>query len=188
MKKFYLIISFLAFALIILFIFYQLKFFPAQKSILLTNISTNMKLTSPDFPPNTSIPSDFTCDGDNKLPTLLITGVPTSTQSLALIVDDPDSPSGNWAHWLIWNLPPDTQELSADNLPSQAVEGKNDFGNNNYGGPCPGQGEHRYQFKLYALSRQLTLPTGASKAELEAELTKYLLDQTLLVGKYQKKS
>jgi len=152
----------------------------------INNLKTTMKLTSPDFTDGATIPSDFTCDGNDKIPTLIISEVPSSAKSLALIMDDPDSPSGNWTHWLIWNIPAATKELSVNNIPSQAIQGKNDFGNNGYGGPCPGRGEHHYQFKLYALSDSLILQTGASKDNLETEIKKYLIEQVTLTGKYQR--
>ena len=110
-----------------------------------------MQVISPDFSEGGNIPKHFTCDGQDISPTLKIEGVPQAAKSLVLIADDPDAPSGTFTHWLIWNLRPDVTEILATTPPAGAVQGVNDFGRNNYGGPCPPSGVHRYYFKLFAL-------------------------------------
>ena len=77
-------------------------------------------------------------------------GAPAGAQSLVLIVNDPDSPSGTFKHWIIFNIAPETAEIKENSVPEGAVQLKNDFGNANYGGPCPGTGTHRYFFKIFA--------------------------------------
>jgi Raf kinase inhibitor-like YbhB/YbcL family protein len=111
---------------------------------------------------------------------------------VALIVDDPDAPSGTWVHWVLFNLPAQTRELeegvpTTATLPSGAKQGKNDFGNIGYGGPAPPKGNaHRYFFKLYALGVEVDLPAGATKAELENAMKGQVLDQGQLMGTYQR--
>ncbi len=147
------------------------------------SIST-MQLTSPAFPANQTIPSLYTCDGDNVNPPLEMSGVPTNTQSLTLIVDDPDAPAGDWVHWLVWNIDPQITHLAENSVPAGAIQGTTDFGNNLYGGPCPPSGTHHYQFKVYALDIKLDLPPSAAKKDLEAAMAGHILAQTQLIGTY----
>jgi Raf kinase inhibitor-like YbhB/YbcL family protein len=142
-----------------------------------------MQLTSV-FENNQLIPSKFTCDGENVNPELNITGVPKEAKGLSLIVDDPDAPSGDFVHWVMWNIGAETTQIKENTNPAGAVVGKNDFGNNGYGGPCPPEGIHRYQFKVYALDVKLDLPASAGKQELLAAMNGHILDQTVLVGNY----
>lgn len=142
-----------------------------------------MQLTSV-FSDNQAIPSQFTCDGGNINPELNITGIPTETKSLSIIVDDPDAPGGDFVHWVLWNLGPETVQIKENTAPAGATVGKNDFGNNNYGGPCPPSDIHRYQFKVYALDAKLDLPASAGKKELLAAMNGHILNQAMLVGNY----
>lgn len=146
-----------------------------------------MRLTSPAFDNNKNIPAKYTCDGDDVNPTLKITDVPPAAKSLVLIVDDPDAPRGNWTHWLVWNIKPETAKIAEDSAPIGAVEGITDFGNSGWGGPCPGSGAHRYQFKLYAVDTELNLDSSAKKPDLENVLSGHSLAQTVLVGLYQRR-
>ena len=143
-----------------------------------------MQLTSEAFQNNSYIPAKYTCDGEDAAPSLKIADVPSSAKTLALIVDDPDAPSGDFVHWLVWNLPADISEINARELPSSAVQGVNDFGRNGYGGPCPPSGVHHYQFKLYALDSQLNLSAASKKADLEKAMNGHIVAQTRLVGLY----
>ncbi len=149
----------------------------------LTREKNVMQLTSV-FSDKQAIPSRFTCDGENVNPELNITGVPANTKSLSLIVDDPDAPDGDFVHWVSWNLEAETLQIKENSLPGGAVVGKNDFGNNSYGGPCPPSGTHRYQFKVYALDIKLDLPAGAGKKELLTAMNGHILSQAMLVGNY----
>lgn len=142
-----------------------------------------MQLTSV-FSDNQAIPSRFTCDGENINPELNITGVPANTKSLSLIVDDPDAPGGDFVHWVIWNIGAETTQIKENSLPAGVVVGRNDFGNNEYGGPCPPSGTHRYQFKVYALDKKLDLTAGAGKKELLAAMNGHILSQVELIGTY----
>lgn len=147
-----------------------------------------MELTSPAFAHNELIPSKYTCDGRDLSPPLAIKNVPLSAQSLALILDDPDALSGNWVHWLVWNVPPRTKMIAEGTVPSGATEGITSFGRTRYNGPCPPSGIHRYHFTLYAIARRLVLGPEAGKDELLQALEEHILARAELVGLYARKS
>ncbi len=144
-----------------------------------------MQLKSSAFADGGSIPSKYTCDGQDISPPLQISGVPDGAESLALVMDDPDAPTGTFDHWLVWNIPPDTTDIPEDTEP-EGVQGRTDFGNLGYGGPCPPSGTHTYRFKLYALDARLDLAEGARKADLESAMEGHILGQAGLNGKYSR--
>lgn len=151
-----------------------------------------MRLKSPAFDHNQQIPSDYTCDGRNISPPLTIEDIPSSTQSLVLIVDDPDAPNGDFVHWLVWNIDPKKEQIKSNSIPSgldgqPAVEGTTSFGKTGWSGPCPPSGNHHYQFKVFALDKTLDLKPAAQKKDLEKEMQRHIVDQALMVGLYQKK-
>jgi hypothetical protein len=149
-----------------------------------------MTLTTNAFTPGGTIPRKFTCEGPDISPALKWSGAPGGTQSYALIADDPDAPVGTWVHWVLYDLPAGTVELAEnvpkqEQLPSGALQGRNDFRKIGYGGPCPPPGPaHRYFFKLYALDTKLNLKPGATKAEVEKAMKGHVLAQAELMGKY----
>jgi hypothetical protein len=145
----------------------------------------NMKLTSSAFLPNELIPSQYTCDGADQSPPLTIGEVPEGTVSLALVVDDPDAPRGDWVHWLVWNIDPATTEIAENSAPP-GVEGTTDFNRTGWGGPCPPSGTHRYLFKLFALDSLLELGSDTKKAGLEKAIEGHIIEQTQLIGTYQR--
>jgi Raf kinase inhibitor-like YbhB/YbcL family protein len=150
-----------------------------------------MKISSSAFNDGAAIPAKYTCDGENISPPLTWSGLPDGTQSLALIVDDPDAPGGTWVHWVIYNLPPDMNGLT-QNVPVDAVlhdhgrQGSNDFRKHGYGGPCPPNGTHRYFFKLYALDAMLPLEGDVTKERLLQAMTHHILTEVELVGTYER--
>jgi len=147
-----------------------------------------MKIRSSAFENGGNIPSKYTCDGEDTNPQLSISDVPVEAKSLVLIMDDPDAikPAGKvWDHWIVWNIPVDTTEISESEEPA-GIHGKGTSGNLNYHGPCPPYAEHRYYFKLYALDIQLDLPEGASKLEVEAAMEGHILKKDELIGKYKR--
>ncbi|HEY3423796.1 MAG TPA: YbhB/YbcL family Raf kinase inhibitor-like protein [Negativicutes bacterium] len=146
-----------------------------------------MKISSPAFANKTEIPAKYTCDGEDVNPPLHIENIPAGTKSLALIVEDPDAPSGLWTHWALWNINPHQGEISEDSVPREAVAGKNDFHRNSYGGPCPPSGTHRYFFKVFALDTVLGLAGSEGREALEKAMDQHLLAQASLVGVYGKK-
>ena len=129
--------------------------------------------------------------GQNISPPLHWEGIPTGTQSLALICDDPDAPGGTWVHWVMWNIPAQSgglaEEVPTDpNLADGSRQGITDFGRPGYGGPMPPSGTHRYFFKVYALDTRLDLPARATKADLVKAMQGHILAQGELMGKYQR--
>lgn len=149
-------------------------------------------LTTTAFSPGSEIPARFTCSGPNLSPALAWKGVPVGARTLALIVDDPDAPSGTWTHWLVWNLPAQAGELpegvpATEVLESGARQGTSDFGRVGYGGPCPPPGRpHRYFFKLYALDAALDLKPGATRGELEAAMAPHVLAKAEVMGTFRR--
>lgn len=142
-----------------------------------------MRLTSPAFENNGHIPKKFTCDGEDISPGLEISDVPDKTQSLALIVDDPDAPMGTWVHWVVFDIPV-ISRVEENSIPGR--QGRNDFGRKDYGGPCPPSGTHRYFFKLYALDKILNLSEGIIKQDLEKAMQGHILDKVELIGLYKR--
>lgn len=158
---------------------------PAPGMEALADFNRNrMRIESPAFAQDAAIPVEFTCDGKNVRPPLVVTGVPENAKTLALVIDDPDAPFGSWTHWLVWNIPATTIEMTAVKLPTGAVEGTTSFGKPGYGGPCPPAGAHRYFFKLYALDVTLDLTPAADAKALDAAMDGHVLDKAGLVGRY----
>lgn len=147
-----------------------------------------MKITSPAFLENQQIPSTYSCDGDNINPPLETSNVPKNTKSLTIIMDDPDAPSGTFTHWLIWNISPETKEISEGDWPDGAEQGLNDGGELGYMGPCPPKGTHHYHFKLYALNKKLDVSPNITKEELEKEIESALIEKSELVGTYSRQN
>ncbi|HZA80616.1 MAG TPA: YbhB/YbcL family Raf kinase inhibitor-like protein [Actinomycetes bacterium] len=143
-------------------------------------------LTSSAFAEGGTIPRRYTCDGQDRSPSLSWTAPPTGSRSLALILDDPDAPGGRFIHWLAWGIPPDAGGLAEGK--AAPLEGRNDFGTVGYRGPCPprGRGPHRYRFRLHALGEELRLAPGTGMADLERALTGNLLAVAELVGTYER--
>ncbi len=144
-----------------------------------------MEITSPEFQHNTDIPKKFTCQGIDCSPTLEIKNVPASAKSLVLIVDDPDASTGNWDHWIVYNIPPLTATIAEGSTPG--LRCLNDFRRKEWGGPCPPSGRHRYFFKIYALDILLSqLPDNAKKNDLLRAMDGHILEKAQLIGLYQK--
>jgi len=143
-----------------------------------------MKITSKVFTDGSPIPEQYSKYGANRIPPLHFDEIPERAKSLALIVDDPDAPQGTFNHWLLYNVDPRTHDVKENRVPRAAAQGKNDFGESAYGGPQPPSGEHRYFFKLYALDTVLSLPTGASRVQLEQAMRDHILDNATLMGRY----
>lgn len=136
-----------------------------------------------------TIPARYTCAGDNISPPLSIDGVPDNTQSLALILHDPDAAAGrDFIHWVVWGISPGTREILEDSAPSGSSEGINDFGRVGYGGPCPHKGEHRYIFELFALDIVLDLPSTTGAKQLNQAMKDHIIAQDRYVGLVKKAS
>ena len=149
------------------------------------------ELTSAAFTPGEPIPPKYSCDGEDISPPLQWSEPPPGTQSLALIADDPDAPMGTWVHWVLYNLPAETQALPeaipADaDLSAAGRHGQNSWRRLGYGGPCPPSGTHRYFFKLYALDTTLDLAAGASKKQILQLMAGHILAQAEMMGVYSR--
>ncbi|MFL5594502.1 MAG: YbhB/YbcL family Raf kinase inhibitor-like protein [Gemmatimonadaceae bacterium] len=156
-----------------------------------------LKITSSAFQAGGAIPPQYTCEGEDISPPLAWSGASERTKSYALIVDDPDAPDPAkpqrvYVHWVVYNIPATATSLSENasksGLPRGAVQGRNDWGKAEYGGPCPPIGRHRYFFKLYALDTELPALSAATKADVERAMKGHILDTGELMGTYQKTS
>lgn len=145
-----------------------------------------MQITSTAFAQNAIIPQKYTCMGKNVNPPILITGVPKDAKSLALIVEDPDAPSGNFTHWILWNIDPATKEIKENSIPKNAASGKNDIGNTKYLGPCPPSGTHRYFFTIFALDTILDLKSGSDRKNIDQAMAHHIMDSGQLMAKFSK--
>jgi len=149
-------------------------------------------LESTSFISSGFIPSKYTCDGENVSPPLKWSNPPVNTKCFALISDDPDAPSGDWVHWVIYNIPPGNRNLPENvrpdkKLPDGTLQGINDFGKTGYGGPCPPSGIHRYFFRIYALDTELKSDVQYTKKSLLKAMEGHVLGEGILLGKYKRK-
>jgi Raf kinase inhibitor-like YbhB/YbcL family protein len=155
----------------------------------------DLQVLSTAFHQGETIPVQYTCDGNNTSPPLRWGNIPKDAQSLALVCEDPDAPSGVFVHWLIFNLWPTVSDL-AEALPTtgpleknKASQGRNDFNHIGYDGPCPPPGNfHRYFFRLYALDTMLPLQAGATKHELARAMEGHILATGYLMGTYKRRA
>ena len=146
-----------------------------------------MTIASPAFEDGGPIPEKHGYSFDNVNPPLAFHGLPEGTQTLALIMDDPDAmePAGKvWDHWVVWNIKP-TEGIPEDWDVADAVEGENDYGEIGYGGPQPPDKEHTYIFRVYALDTRLDLEEGASKEELEEATKGHVLGKARMTGTFK---
>jgi Raf kinase inhibitor-like YbhB/YbcL family protein len=154
-------------------------------------IQPTLSLSSAAFPGGGVIPDKYTCQGQDVVPPLSWGEPSAGTRSLALIVEDLDSPGGRFTHWVVFNIPADIRGLPEaaslqSRLPGGTLEGKNDFGKIGYGGPCPPAGKsHRYQFNLYALDTTLNLEAGATRKQVVDGAEGHTLALGQLTGTYQ---
>ena len=139
------------------------------------------------FSNNSRIPSEFTCEGGDFNPKIEFLDVPTSALSLILIVDDPDAPNGNWVHWLVYNISPKIKKINENSVPNGAKLGLNSMRKQNYHGPCPPSGTHRYFFKLYAIDNVLEFSNLPNKSEILSAIEGHIIEKAELVGIYSRK-
>lgn len=157
----------------------------------------DMILTSPVFADGEMIPVQYTCDGEGTIPPLSFANMPVGTQSLVLVMDDPDIPQevkegagiDVFDHWVVFNMPADADGVTEGQEPAGML-GENSAGENGYTGPCPpaeyAPTTHRYVFRLYALDVELDSEAGATKAEIERAMNEHVLARATLTGRYQK--
>ena len=150
-----------------------------------------MRLFSPAFGNGEYVPIKYTCDGEDISPPLLFFDIPDETRSFAIMVDDPDAPSGVFTHWIIYDIPGNFEGLPEDVPPASELEygikqGVNGFGRIGYNGPCPPPGRpHRYFFILFALDvPTIGLSAGVSKGDFLKAIDGHVITQDELVGLY----
>ncbi|OHA27244.1 MAG: hypothetical protein A3C06_04000 [Candidatus Taylorbacteria bacterium RIFCSPHIGHO2_02_FULL_46_13] len=153
-----------------------------------THSSAVLSIASTAFENGAAIPSVYTCDGKNISPPLAISGVPAEAKTLVLIMDDPDSPTGTWDHWIVFNIPTEGTSVQtlAETVEPHGVKGNNSWGRTGYGGPCPGSGSHRYYLTVYALDIALSLTEGSSKGDVEEAMQGHSIARGELMGHYQR--
>lgn len=144
-----------------------------------------MQLSSPAFESNQSIPKKYSCQGLDVSPPLNISEIPSGTQSLCLIMDDPDAPSGVIDHWITWDITP------ASTIPEEqivGIVGLNSFGTVEYKGPCPPFGSvHHYHIKLYAIDvPTIELSIGSTKKQVLNAIQGHILGEAELIGTYKR--
>ena len=145
----------------------------------------NLKLESYDFSHGGEIPRKCGYKNGNKKPELSFSEIPEGTESLALIMDDPDAIGAVgkvWVHWVVWNINSNTAAMGNDS--QNGTEGMTDFGEVGYGGPAPPDKRHTYVFKLYALDGILDLSNESTKADVEKAMEDHIIEQATLTGTY----
>ena len=148
----------------------------------------SITVSSTTFASGAPIPVDFTCDGKDKSPQLTWSAMPATAKTIAIVVDDPDAPSGTFTHWIAWNLAPDTHALAegAGAETASGTSGMNDFGRAGWSGPCPPKGKlHHYHFKVFGLDTSLTLGADAKRGALDTAMSGHMVAQGDLVGTFQ---
>lgn len=144
-------------------------------------------LASSAFENGRPIPREYSCDGANHSPPLNWNEPPAGTKSFALIIDDPDAPSGTFRHWAVFDIPADRRSMAAGEMIGQ--QGTNDKSTPGYTGPCPPKGNppHHYHFRLFALDvDRLGLDGSAKVAAVEAAADRRAIGRAELVGTYQR--
>jgi Raf kinase inhibitor-like YbhB/YbcL family protein len=149
-----------------------------------------IKITSGVFHEGDHIPDRYACKGVNVSPPIEWEDV-SGTVTYAIICEDPDAPSGDWTHWVLFNLPSDTTSLpecimEREELDNGAKQGLNDFGTVGYRGPCPSDGTHRYYYRVYALDTEINLPAKISKQDLLTAMDGHIIDEDNLMGRYNR--
>ena len=147
----------------------------------------DLKVFSSSFKDGEIIPVKFTCDGENISPAIGWGELPAGVKSLALICDDPDAPSGDFVHWVVYNIPADIDGLKESAEISDIADlGMTNFGRRGYGGPCPPSGYHHYHFKLYALDEMLETESNIDKYKLLKKMEGHILAKGEIVGLYKR--
>jgi Raf kinase inhibitor-like YbhB/YbcL family protein len=153
-----------------------------------------MRLESPAFRDGQRMSPIHTGDGQDLSPALAWSEAPGPTEAFALIMDDPDAPSGVWVHWVLFDIPARVHALPQGVPPLLSLEngarhgigwGVTSFSRIGYHGPSPPPGPpHRYRFALSALDRRLDLPVGATAADVREAMAGHVLATAILTGLY----
>jgi Raf kinase inhibitor-like YbhB/YbcL family protein len=151
-----------------------------QQLFFCASFMKELQVRSPAFQQNQPIPKKYSCKGNGINPPLSIEGAPKEAKTLALIMDDPDAPSGTFDHWIVWNIPPSTKSIEENTVPG--TEGLNGMRKKGYTGPCPPSGTHKYFFKVYALDTELKLGSNSRKSDAEKAMQGHILAKGELIG------
>ncbi|MBS1660342.1 MAG: YbhB/YbcL family Raf kinase inhibitor-like protein [Bacteroidetes bacterium] len=138
-------------------------------------------ISSPEFIEGGLIPEKYSCKGEGLNPTLVIDQIPEGTQSMVLIMEDPDAPKGLFTHWVLFDIQP-AGSIEEDS--HQGVSGVNSRGETGYTPPCPPSGTHRYFFHVFALDRGLNLRPGSNRKAVEEAMRPYVTASGTLMGRY----
>jgi hypothetical protein len=156
---------------------------PANQQIGSNVPSEKFMIRVASLSPGSVLPDVYTCKGASESPEIIWSSVPNSTKSLVLILDDPDAPNGRFTHWIVFNIPPDTDRIpraqpNSKVLANGAQQGQNSAGSRNYYPPCPPIGTtHRYVFRLYAVDMDISQPT-ANRESIDWALTGHTIAST----------
>ena len=151
-----------------------------------------LRVTSAAFDEGATIPDRYTCSAENLSPPLAWEGVPERAETLAIVCEDPDAPSGLFVHWVLYNLPRQTTALAegvpaAATLPDGARQGMNSARQVGYHGPCPPPGPaHRYCFRVYALDASLQPISGMARDQFLQAAHGHILAEGQLLGRYRR--
>jgi Raf kinase inhibitor-like YbhB/YbcL family protein len=147
-----------------------------------TSAPGSITVTSPAFADGAPIPEEFTCRGAGSSPPLAWTGLPAGTQSVALVVLDPDAPSGTFVHWVLFAMPPTQQELATGTSPPGTMQALNSAGDRGWTPPCPPSGTHHYRFTVYALGEPPDVLDGADPETAISAIEAAAIAQGTLTG------
>lgn len=145
-----------------------------------------LAISSPAFEEGAEIPAEYTCDGADISPELDLVGLPASTRSITVIVEDPDAPLGTWYHWVEYDIVAEPGPFVIERDTSTiGVPGANSWNLEGYMGPCPPEGEeHEYVFRVYAVSTTLDLPAGVDASEVITAMDGHVVDSVEFTGIY----
>lgn len=145
---------------------------------------TNFTVSSPAYEDGGRIPQVYTCDGENKRVPLAISYLPEGTESIAIIMEDPDVSGGLFTHWAVWDIDPKVTTIASDDPLAGATEGVNGRDAFGYIGPCPSSDTHRYVTRVFAVNRHLSLPSTTTPDDLKEALADYVIEQAEITGLY----
>lgn len=155
-----------------------------------------LTVTSPAFKHGEPIPATYSAYGEDVSPPLVIANVPVKTQSLVVLVEDPDAKEPKpYIHWVIYNLPASQTSLRTG-VPTQirltqlgrAEQGPNSRGSTGYFGPKPPVGDppHHYHFMVFALDTKLNVGPNADRHKVLVAMKGRVLAKGELIGTFQK--
>lgn len=159
----------------------------------LTDLPFELQIASPDFQDGGNIPIEFTCDGENRSPLLSWDRPPDAAESVVLIVDDPDAPTGIFTHWVIFNMDGSSDRIQRGVEPGESInggtQGRNNFIQRGYGGPCPPRGDdpHEYRFMVFALNARLNLTADASAQDVLTAIRGSVIANGSMSGMYARR-